>query len=73
MTGRCPDFPGPPEPVIATSHGWVSLDESHAADLAVSGMLLACTPEHVEQFRGVQPVAPLTSAHSTGRQFHAAP
>lgn len=27
MTGRCRDFPGPAEPVIATSRGWVPLDE----------------------------------------------
>ncbi len=51
MTGRCRDFPGPAEPVIATSHGWVPLDESHTAHLAASGMLLACSPEHVAQLQ----------------------
>lgn len=71
MTGRCRDFPGPAEPVIATSGGWVPLDESHAAHLAVSGMLLACSPEHVEQLhRGNVPS--LSPARSRGQQFHAA-
>ena len=49
MTRRCRDFPGPAEPVIATSQGWVPLDEPHAEQLAASAMLLACSPEHVEQ------------------------
>jgi hypothetical protein len=51
MTGRCRDFPGPAEPVIATSGGWVPLDQPHVAHLAASGMLLACSPEHVAQLR----------------------
>lgn len=51
MTGRCYDFEGPAEPVIATSAGWVALDELGASSLAASAMLLACSPEHVEQFR----------------------
>lgn len=71
MTGRCRDFPGPAEPVIATSGGWVPLDESHAAHLAVSGMLLACSPEHVEQLNR-RKAPSLPPAPSGGRQFHAA-
>jgi hypothetical protein len=51
MTGRCYDFPGPQEPVIATSHGWLPLTEDTAADVARSGMLLACSPEHVDALR----------------------
>jgi hypothetical protein len=66
MTRRCRDFPGPSEPVIATSRGWVPLDESHAGRLAASGMLLACSPEHVEKLHQRQnsmlPPAP-TEAH----------
>lgn len=51
MTGRCYDFDGPAEPVIATSAGWVALDERSATSLAASAMLLACSPEHVERLR----------------------
>jgi len=51
VTGRCYDFPGPDEPVIATSDGWVPLTEQAAADLARSAMLLACSPEHVDALR----------------------
>jgi hypothetical protein len=68
MTGRCHDFPGPAEPVIATSHGWVPLDEPHVDQLAVSGMLLACTPEHVARFQAV-----LAHEHDASQQRHAAP
>lgn len=70
MTGRCRDFPGPAEPVIATSCGWVPLDEPHAAQLAASGMLLACSPEHVEQLQR-ETMAPLLTARPVGQQFHA--
>jgi hypothetical protein len=51
MTGRCYDFDGPAEPVIATSAGWVALDELGAGSLAASAMLLACSPEHIEHLR----------------------
>jgi fido (protein-threonine AMPylation protein) len=51
MTGRCYDFDGPAEPVIATSGGWVAIDERSAASLAASAMLLACSPEHVQRLR----------------------
>ena len=70
MTGRCRDFPGPTEPVIATSHGWVPLDEPHAAHLAASGMLLACSPEHVAQLQRerMRPLPPETVA---AEQLHA--
>ena len=70
MTGRCRDFPGPAEPVIATSHGWAPLDEPHAMQLAASAMLLACSPEHVEQLRRER-LAPLPPAQTTGQQHHA--
>jgi len=72
MTGRCRDFPGPAEPVIATSVGWVPLDEPHAAHLAVSGMLLACSPEHVEQLHR-ESMSLLPSAGPMDQQFRAAP
>jgi hypothetical protein len=48
VTGRCYDFPGPAEPVIATCDGWLPLTEDTAADIARSAMLLACSPEHVD-------------------------
>lgn len=73
MTGRCHDFSGPAEPVIATSQGWVPLDESHVAQLAVSGMLLACTPEHVDRFHRAQTVAPLPPAHRAGQHLGVSP
>jgi hypothetical protein len=59
MTGRCYDFPGPEEPVIATSDGWLPLTEHAAADIARSAMLLACSPEHVDALReqAAQPVS----------------
>jgi hypothetical protein len=70
MTGRCCDFPGPAEPVIATSHGWVPLDEPHAKQLAVSAMLLACSPEHVEQLR-LERLSALPPVDAVGQQQHA--
>ncbi len=51
MTGHCPDYSGPREPAIATSNGWVPLNERNAARLAASAMLLACSPEHIERLR----------------------
>lgn len=51
VTGRCPDFPGPAEPAIATRDGWVPLTDESAHDLAISGMLLAFSPEHAELLR----------------------
>ncbi|MHB8690032.1 MAG: hypothetical protein ACYDHH_02185 [Solirubrobacteraceae bacterium] len=51
MTGRCYDFPGPRAPVIATSDGWLRITEGTARDVARSGMLLACGPEHVDALR----------------------
>jgi hypothetical protein len=73
MTGRCHDFSGPAEPVIATSQGWVPLDEPHAAHLAVSGMLLACTPEHVERLHRGRAATPLPPTHSVGEQSGVSP
>jgi hypothetical protein len=67
MTGRCRDFPGSAEPVIATSHGWVPLDEPHARQLAASAMLLACSPEHVEQLRRER-LSPLPPTHVADQQ-----
>jgi hypothetical protein len=51
VTGRCYDFPGPAEPVIATDAGWLPLTEGTAKDVARSAMLLACSPEHIEALR----------------------
>jgi hypothetical protein len=36
---------------MATSAGWVPFDELAAERLAESGMLLACSREHVERLR----------------------
>lgn len=69
MTGRCYDFPGPDEPVVATSEGWLPLTEQTAADIARSAMLLACNPEHVDSFRdqaAQQPV--VAAANNVGRR-----
>jgi hypothetical protein len=51
VTGRCPDLPGPAEPAIATSRGWVPLTDENIERLAKSGMLLAFSPEHVAHLR----------------------
>jgi hypothetical protein len=51
MTARCRDFPGPDWPAIATSRGWVPLNDESVAQLAASAMLLACSPEHVERLQ----------------------
>jgi hypothetical protein len=61
VTGRCYDFPGPAEPVIATNGGWLPLTEHTAEDVARSTMLLACSPEHIDALRAdtaEHPVAP---------------
>jgi hypothetical protein len=55
VTGRCYDFPGPAEPAIATSRGWVPFNEQDARELALSGMLLAFSPEHVDRLQNEQP------------------
>jgi hypothetical protein len=66
VTGRCYDFPGPKQPVIATSEGWVPIDEQRARELAVSGMLLSFSPEHVQRLMAEQ------SPHAAASGPHAA-
>ena len=57
VSTRCYDFPGPSEPAIATSQGWVPLTEAAAAEMAASAMLLACGPEHIERLRAEEAAA----------------
>lgn len=53
LAGRIADVPGarPSTPAIATERGWRPIAEEAAHDLALSGMLLAFRPEHVDQMR----------------------
>lgn len=54
VTPRCSDLAGPRELVIVTDDGWVPFNRETAHELAVSGMLLAYSPEHVERLRDQQ-------------------
>lgn len=51
MTPRCSDLAGPSELVIVSDEGWVPFNRETAHELAVSGMRLAYSPEHVEALR----------------------
>jgi len=51
VTERCYDCPGPSTPAIATKDGWMPITAEVAHDLALSGMLLAFSPEHVDRLR----------------------
>lgn len=51
VTPRCSDLGGPEELAIVTDDGWMPFNRETAHELAVSGMLLAYSPEHVESLR----------------------
>jgi hypothetical protein len=55
--------------VIATSDGWLPLTEQTAADLAHSGMLVACSPEHVDALRS-QAARPALAASADSVDRH---
>lgn len=55
VTPRCYDLKGPRELVIVCDDGWVPFNRETVHELAVSGMLLAYSPEHVERLRSEQP------------------
>lgn len=55
VTPRCSDLAGPSELVIVSDDGWMPFNRETAHELAVSGMLLAYSPEHVERLRDEHP------------------
>lgn len=71
VTPRCYDLQGPRELVIVTDEGWVPFNRESAHELAVSGMLLAFSPEHVERLQ--DEAARHTVAAAPSAQYHAPP
>jgi hypothetical protein len=52
MTDHCYDLLGPKDQlVVATSDGWIPVDERAATKMAESAMMLAFGPEHIERLR----------------------